>query len=51
MKTTKAVENTGFFLFTTFKQVKNSNILFDDIWQDLIKKVLKKAEWVVNMEG
>ncbi|MCL5070446.1 MAG: replication-relaxation family protein [Actinobacteria bacterium] len=32
-KTTKGVEHSDFFLFTTFKQIKENNVLFDKIWK------------------
>ena len=42
VKTTKSVDRADFFLFTTFEQVKNNNVLFDNIWQDSVKKGLTK---------
>jgi hypothetical protein len=42
IKTTKSIENADFFLFTTFEQVKNNNVLFGNIWQDPSKKDLDK---------
>ena len=42
MKTTKSVEKANFFLFTTFEQVKNNNVLFDNIWQEPSEKGLTK---------
>jgi len=33
LKTTKGIDHTDFFLFTTFKQIKDGNLLFDNIWK------------------
>jgi len=40
MKTTKNVDRADFFLFTTFEQIKNNDVLFDNIWQSPLKKGL-----------
>jgi len=34
LKTTKGVDYSDFFLFTTFKRIKDNNVLFDNIWKD-----------------
>ena len=33
IKTTQSVENAYFFLFATFEQMKNNNIILDKFWQ------------------
>ena len=40
IKTTQSVENAYFFLFATFDQIKERNIVFDPIWQSMDKKDL-----------
>jgi hypothetical protein len=34
LKTTKSVNHADFFLFTTFGQIKDNNVLFGNIWKD-----------------
>ena len=40
MKTTRSVENAYFFLFATFDQVKDNNIIFKPVWKTTEKKDL-----------
>ena len=40
MKTTRSVDNAYFFLFATFNQVKDNNIIFKPIWKTTEKKDL-----------
>jgi len=35
IKTTQSVENAYFFLFTTFDQIKDKNIIFEPIWKSM----------------
>jgi hypothetical protein len=42
IKTTKSVEHADFFLFTTYEQVKNNNVLFGNIWKDSTKNGLTR---------
>jgi len=40
IKSTQSVEGAYFFLFATFDQIKEKNIVFDPIWQSMDKKDL-----------
>jgi hypothetical protein len=40
MKTTQSVENAYFFLFATFDQVRDNNIIFKPVWKTTEKKDL-----------
>jgi len=40
IQTTESVENAYFFLFATFEQIKEKNIIFDSLWQPTDKKDL-----------
>jgi len=42
LKTTKSVKHADFFLFTTFKQIKDNDVLFGKIWKDLATNSLTK---------
>jgi len=42
INTTATVDNAYFFLFTTFKQIKENNVLFGNIWKDSATTSLTK---------
>jgi len=42
LKTTKSVKNADFFLFTTFQQIKDGDVLFGNIWKDSATDSLTK---------